>query len=393
MSHQKGLFIVSRGQNVLQAVDAATGMTVWEQQPARSLEGAVGAVTQGRIVLLYLDGHLEARNALDGAILWAKQLLPNANLPPGGNHALASQTAVALMYGKTLTVVRPADGTLLWSYRSSADAMSLLTVTDEHLYMAETSLAVTPSTQAQAAVSTRGALESHRALSPSITTRTFALLHGTERWLTTDIPVSEAPSYGGTPLIEDGETLYVCASSASGSGLYALETQTGNLRWKVDQPLRHRFGQLVTWHEVVVWNSLSLVTAFDRNTRHILWQEDVHMTATAATTAATAVEEFTRIIINGDRLHLGRRQSTPSHHIPKRFWIEARDPRTGIIQHTFPDSSVVLDPNDARELVYTRQVFALPSAGSLYAFDPTIGSQLWTRDFGPELAVLCQVQD
>ncbi len=389
MSHQKGLFIISRGHNVLQAVDAANGMAVWEQQPVRSLEGAVGAVAQGRIVLLYLDGHLEARNALDGAILWEKQLLPNANVPPGGNHALASQTAVALIYGRTLAVVRPADGMLLWSYRSSAYAMSLLTVAGEHLYIAERSLAVAPSAQGQATVSTGGALESHRALSPSTTTRAFALLGGTERWHTTDIPVSEGPSYDGTPLIENGETLYVCGSNASGSGLYALETQTGNLRWKVDQPLRHRFGQLVTWHEVVVWNSLSLVTAFDSTTRHILWQEDVHMT----TTAATAVEEFTQIIINGDRLHLGRRQFTPSHHISKRFWIEARDPRTGIIQHTFPDSSVILDPNDAQRLAYTRQVFALPSAGSLYAFDPATGNRLWTRDYGPGLTVLVQVQN
>jgi outer membrane protein assembly factor BamB len=387
MPQQENLLIVSAAHGTLQGVDAPTGTIVWEQHPARSLEGAVGASAQGHILLLYLDGYLEARNPLDGAIFWQKQLLLNASLPVGDCHAIASHTAVALVYGRTLAIIQPADGTLLWSYRSSAYSMRLLTVTDEHLYLTETVLAAAPSTQAT--LPTGDPMERHRARPPTIVTRAFAIMSGFERWNTADISTSEAPSYGGTPLIEDGAAVYVCGSNMQGGGLYALETQTGSVQWKVEQSVRHRFGQVVAWHEVVAWNSLSLVTAFDANTQHLLWQEDLQTSATSA----TDFEQFTRIVMSNDRLYLGRSRFTASQGRANAFWIEARDPLTGVIHHRFPDTNMALNPEDAQRFVYTRQVFVLPHTGSLYAFDPSTGSRLWHRDYGTELAVLFQVAD
>lgn len=370
-----GLFICGTSEGILRAVHAETGDIVWEQRTPRSFVGAAGAYAQGRIMFLSLDGFLQAYDPTTGRIVWEKQLLPDAHLPLGNCGALTNETVVAFMYGKTIAMVHPTDGDLIWSYRTSGIQMSPLALSATHLYVAET--LQPPARPISITEDEAARLESHRAVPPLVVTKALSVSNGMEVWHTSLIQTNLPPWDEGTPLIEDDGMVYVC-----GNGLNVLEAQSGKLIWKFEQPTRTRMAQLIKQHDAVVWIANSMVTAFNIINRNILWQEDLRENATTGLT----FERFDRIVINEGLLFLGR-----SRFNPHNFWIEVRDPYTGVIESVFPSTDVVLDSEVAWRFRHTSKVFALPTATHVYAFEASLGKRLWTRDFGSELIFLLSV--
>jgi hypothetical protein len=375
------MFVIGLEDGTSQALYAQTGAVAWEQCPATTLGPSVGAYSQGQILIAYPDGYLRARNVADGALTWEQKPAPNATLPIESYLAWASPTAAVAMFGRHMVAVNPKDGTSLWSYWSNAEETSVLAMNDEHLFVAETYRVRVQSPSAVAEVA--GLDERRRAVpSPMILTRAFDVAGGTELWSTAMIATKHPPQGVGVALVEDAGIAYLC-----GSTLYALGAQSGGILWTVEQLMlrqvaRSVIAQMVKWHDVVAWIVDSVVTAVDSVTHEVLWQEDVR---TMPTPPSMTFERFDRIITGDDQLYLGR-----SRFNPDSFWIEVRDPLTGAVRSTFPDDSVILDPNVAWRLQHISHAFAVPTGTSVYAFDP-LGNRLWTKDFGLEPVLLLAV--
>ena len=105
--------------------------------------------------------------------------------------------------------------------------------------------------------------------------------------------------YGASPLVEDDLVIVAAEYDGRDSGLYALDTRTGKVVWKVPRPSNLNFSSPITatiaGQRQVLLAGADKITAYDPPTGRVLWNVD----ASTEAMCGTAVWDGRRIMVSG----------------------------------------------------------------------------------------------